>query len=320
MRTLLFFLLTLPRFAQNQPCTAQHYRIVAISLVPAAINDSAVVAGTTDKHKAAIWRSEEPGLQKIPSPAGLPVTEAVAINSRGDIVGLASDPSSGKRRAFLYRDGKLQPLPGTQSKATAINDSGEISGEATLPRKDVSLAVIWMHGSAHDLGGCCGGTATALNNHGQAAGQSYDDQGRYHAFFWDKAHGLQTIGPSAPFTSAVTMNDSGAVVLQEVASHAVFLFADGKLTPLALSPKFPSRPRAMNNCGAIVGSFGSFADIERAFVWDSVQGFRDLNDLIPGNSGWKLEAATGINNRGEIVGWGDYQHRDDTGFLLVPEP
>ena len=305
--------------AQDKPCAAKHYRLIAIgSVVPAAINDSGVIAGTTAKHKAAFW--SDLGTTEIPLPPGFHIAEATGINAGGDAVGLATNDSSSKRQAFLYRSGKLLLLPGGESKATAINDAGDISGEATLHGKEISAPVIWKKESPTSLGGCRGGTATGLNNHGQVVGQVYDDQGRYDAFLWDSAHGLQHIGPSGTFSSAVTINDAGHVVVQEFTRHGVFLYADGKLTPVDLSPRFPSRPRAMNGCDAIVGSFGPFADAERAFVWDPSHGFQDLNDLIPAGSGWKLEAATGVNNKGEIVGWGDYKHQDDQGFLLIPEP
>ena len=316
---LIVLLAAFPLCAQTPPCTAEHYKIVAVPIVPAAINDSGVIAGTTSKHKAALW-DEKTGVKEIAIPSGFRIAEAMGINHRGDMIGQATDDSSSKRQAWLYRDGKLLLLPGGESKATAINDDGDISGEATLPKKEVSSAVVWKKQAAIDLGGCCGGTAATLNNHGQVAGQVYDDQGRYSAFLWDTTHGLQRIGPSNTFSSAVTINDSGHIVIQEFTRHGVFLYSDGKLTALDLSPKFPSRPRAMNRCDAVVGSFGQFADVERAFLWDPARGFHDLNELIPANSGWKLEAATGINSKGEIVGWGDYKHADDTGFLLIPEP
>jgi probable HAF family extracellular repeat protein len=320
IRSLFILLLaSLPISAQMEPCTAAHYKVAAVPIVPASVNDSGVIAGTTAKHKAALW-SEESGVKEIAIPSGFRIAEGIGINNRGNVIGLATNDSSSKRQAFVYRGGKLVLLSGGESNATAINDEGDVSGEASLSKKEVSSAVVWMKSAPVDLGGCCGGTATTLNNHGQVAGQIYDDQGRYSAFLWDQAHGLQRIGPPNTFSSAVTINDSGHIVIQEFTRHGVFLYADGKLTPLDLSPKFPSRPRAMNRCDAIVGSFGPFADVERAFVWDPARGFRDLNDLIPGDSGWKLEAATGINSKGEIVGRGDYKHNDDAGFLLIPEP
>jgi probable HAF family extracellular repeat protein len=319
MRTILIPLLaafSISLFAQNPACTSERYKIVAIPIVPAAINDSGVIAGTTANHKAALW-AEPNGTTPIPLPPAFHMAEAVGINASGQLIGIASNNSS-QRRAFLYRNGKLSLLSSTQTKATAINDDGSISGEATLHGKAASAPVVWEKQIAVNLGGCCGGTATSLNNHGQVVGQIYDANGRYSAFLWDRAHGLQPIGPSGTFSSAVAINDAGHIIIQEFTRHGVLLYTGGILTPLDLSPKFPSRPRAMNACDAIVGSFGPFADVERAFLWDPVRGFRDLNDLIPPDSGWKLEAATGINAKGEIVGWGDYKHTDNAGFLLIP--
>ena len=73
----------------------------------------------------------------------------------------------------------------------------------------------------------------------------------------------------------------------------------------------------MNDCGFLVGGYGTDSDHYHAFLWTQAGGFQDLNTLIPSNSGWTLEAALAINERGEIVGRGDF-HRDDTGFLLIP--
>ena len=84
--------------------------------------------------------------------------------------------------------------------------------------------------------------------------------------------------------------------------------------------KAPSQPRAMNTCAAIVGSYGIFADYYRAFGWDATDGFRDLNGLIPADSGWRLREATSINEHGEIVGWGAFHGEEDAGFVLTPLP
>jgi hypothetical protein len=45
---------------------------------------------------------------------------------------------------------------------------------------------------------------------------------------------------------------------------------------------------------------------------------QDLNRLIPKGSGWVLEAATSINDVGEIVGYGTL-HGQEHGFLLTPK-
>jgi probable HAF family extracellular repeat protein len=65
---------------------------------------------------------------------------------------------------------------------------------------------------------------------------------------------------------------------------------------------------AVNGVGEIVGS--GFVDAQgaqqSAFIYTDQLGFRNLNDLIPPNSGWNLQVATGINDSGDIVGWGWY--------------
>jgi probable HAF family extracellular repeat protein len=44
----------------------------------------------------------------------------------------------------------------------------------------------------------------------------------------------------------------------------------------------------------------------------------DLNQLIPGNSGWTLTSATGINNLGQIVGYGVDPQGDYHAYELTP--
>lgn len=58
----------------------------------------------------------------------------------------------------------------------------------------------------------------------------------------------------------------------------------------------------LNDVGEFVGWYGG-ANEPRAALW--IAGFLyDLNGLIPPDSGWLLECATGIDNEGGVVGWG----------------
>lgn len=193
----------------------------------------------------------------------------------------------------------------------------EVVGEALLPGKKTSGPVSWNKNAIRSLGGCCGGSAKGVNKNADAIGDMYDETGHYQAFLWNANQGIQPIGPPDRYSSAIAVNDHGHVVVQ--AFSEVFLYSGGSLARLELSTRYPSQPRAMNNCDIIVGSFGPFADAERAFVWEKSRGFRDLTTHIASDSGWKLESATSINDHGEIVGRGDYKGQDDTGFLLIPE-
>lgn len=56
--------------------------------------------------------------------------------------------------------------------------------------------------------------------------------------------------------------------------------------------------------------------VQRAVLWEA-QRVQDLNALIPPDSGWRLEEATDINERGQIVGNGRY-HGVRRAFLLQP--
>jgi hypothetical protein len=82
-----------------------------------------------------------------------------------------------------------------------------------------------------------------------------------------------------------------------------------------------ARPASINNAGEIVGTIGDdpavvSRAITRAVMWTKA-GRRDLTCRIPIDSGWLLKEATGINNRGEIVGWG-LLHGEKRAFLLLP--
>ena len=79
-------------------------------------------------------------------------------------------------------------------------------------------------------------------------------------------------------------------------------------------------PEAINNQGQIVG----FADApsgspQHAFLYCAGM-MTDLNDLIDPTSGWTLEYAAGINDNGQIVGYGISPSSQIHGFLLTPRP
>jgi probable HAF family extracellular repeat protein len=300
---------------QPQSCVIPQYSVVTLPLKPAAINEKGEVAGTTPEHRAATW-SAGAGLREIPLPAGFAHSEATSINARGAVVGIAYDPGFTTRRGFLFADGSFSWLQGGESRGYRINASGAIAGESIPPDTQCSGPVLWTRNRARALGGCRG-AAVSLNDVGQVIGDSYDDQSRYHAFLWTARDGMRQIGPEAPFSSALAINALGHVVIQ--AYPSVFLYAHGGSTQLRLSPRHPSQPRAINDCDIVVGSFGPNSDANHAFAWDRKSGFRDLNKLLSDDtSGWKLAAASDINDLGEIVGTGEKGTLRDVGFLLMP--
>lgn len=297
-------------------CNAHHYRIIELPLLPLALNESGQIAGRTPSRRAGLW-SARTGLHELPTPAGFERAEAVAINRSGHLVVMAYDQTLSHHAAFLFTHGRLDPLPGNGVHAFGLNDADVVVGEAVVAAGGPSAPVVWDKGRLKPLGGCCGGTAKGINARGEVVGDIYDAQGRYGAFHGTAAAGIEPLGPVGNFSSAVAVNARATVLVQEFPEN--FLVSAGASEHLSLSPRFPSRARAFNGCEVVVGSFGPFSDAERAFIWDRSSGFQDLNSLITPGSGWKLEAATGINERGEIIGRGDLAGDDDTGFVLLPE-
>ncbi len=311
---------TSPAFSQGEPTKGSGasrsipYQIEKLPLRPNAINNSGWIAGSTEDQRAATWQTNS-GLHRISLPPELNFSEATSINSHGEAVGTASDANSSHRVAFVLRRKKVTLLSGRQARATGINDAGQITGQAIVPGATVAGPVLWKDGNVVDLRICCAGSGRAINARSLIAGDTYDDQGRYHAFVWDTTHGGRIIPvPDADFTSSLAIDDHGDVLLK-ASPDGLFLYSDGNLQAVEI-PK--TTPRAMNNNRVIVGSFGPGPEEQRAFIWDKTNGLQDLNTLIPASSGWTLEVATSVNDRGEIVGWGDHGAEENVGFLLRP--
>jgi uncharacterized membrane protein len=298
-------------------CMVRHYSVAAVPMQPAAINDAGQVAGTTAGHRAALWTSKG-GLRELPLPPGFFHSAAVAINNRGHVLGIASDQGFGNPHPFTVVDDILTLLPGDKAHAYQISETDVVAGESMVPGKQKPEPVVWSGNFIRLLGSCCGGSTKSINAKGEAIGDAYDADGRYYAYLWTGASGVRRIGPPDRYSSAIAINNLGHVVIQAVPT--VFLYSAGSSVRLSLAPKYPSHPHAINDCDVIVGSFGPFSDADRAFVWEKTSGFTDLNTLIPAAANWKLQSATGINNRGEIVGKGDTKDSEDGGFLLIPAP
>jgi probable HAF family extracellular repeat protein len=93
-------------------------------------------------------------------------------------------------------------------------------------------------------------------------------------------------------------------------------------TELGMLPgAFLSNANAINNAGQVVGL--SDLDLDpyapfHATIWNGTTAI-DLNSLLDQSGvGWTLEDATGINSRGQIVGYGIDGSGQTMGFLLTP--
>jgi probable HAF family extracellular repeat protein len=242
---------------------------------------------------------------------------AYGINDNGQIVGTAQVVGGGSdNSAFLYINSTMQNLNVTGT-AYGINNSGQIAGtgynnHAFRRNSD---------GSIQDLGtlSTYSGTKSygrAINTAGQVAaydgigmGQGASNQG----FIWTDGTKQATGTLGGTNSTIYGINNAGQVVgTSEISggyyTHA-FLYNNGQRLDLGTLGD-TSQANQINNNGQIVGlTDGVFDDgsFTHAALWtinaDGTVTLTDLNGLVQG-SGWSLAEATGINDKGQIVGWG----------------
>jgi probable HAF family extracellular repeat protein len=246
-------------------------------------------------------------------------------------------------KAFLW-DGtnmvNIGTLGGASAVAHDINNAGEIvgassSGVASRPFKRLG------NGTFVDLGTLLGtsnstGRAWGINEAGVVVGLSRNEASTTsQATLWDNGTiiNLGSLHGGTNFSQAYAINDSNVVVGSSVAgkvsppsstdlNHA-WVWSDGVMTDLGAHPSdtnfIHSEAKDVNNAGEIVGYaakfFGSPTSGGAAMLWRN-GGAIDLNTLVPHRSGWVLQSAEGINDRGDIVGYGSYQGQTRA-FMLV---
>lgn len=250
--------------------------------------------------------------------SGLGESTARAVNDLGQVTGYSTTTID--THAFRWQNGHMTDLGaiGSTSYAYGINNLGQVVG-TTGP---YIHAVLWSNGAIRDIGTIGGAAensaAYSINDAGQVVGQS-----GIRAFIWD--NGVMTaLGSLSPGRASQAFKINASVQVVGVADagtrqHA-FLWERGHMTDLGtLSAHYAdSQAIDINNAGQVVGeSHGDGGQDDRhAFLYIN-RVMYDLNALIPAGSGWILESANGINDRGQIVGTGHHNGQFHT-FLLTP--
>ncbi|RZS36998.1 putative HAF family extracellular repeat protein [Herbihabitans rhizosphaerae] len=111
-----------------------------------AINSRGDVVGTSatanGTYHAFLWRD---GKMIDLGTLGGPLSAALAVNDRGDVIGQSYTATSGEVHAFLWRDGRMIDLgaaPDGRSNAVQLTDTGQIVGDTTTASGE-SRPVVW---------------------------------------------------------------------------------------------------------------------------------------------------------------------------------
>lgn len=237
------------------------------------------------------WDPKETSLSDQSFNSGsLPNASALSVNNAGQFVGvqgssinsLSCTNSPSAQAAFWDRNDGYYQQPGTlggnDSCAQGVNDDGQMVGVSFTVNgfgSGIWQSFVWdpvgLGGGLHQLLGTCGcySFAYKINNNSRAVGYLYGSVSSYkvQAFYADVGStGVLIPMPSgAESTYALNINDSGLIVGQ----------AD-----------YPS----------------SSGTPPSAWVYDSTTAtLTDLSSLV---SGFRAHSAWGINNLGQVVGYG----------------
>ena len=294
------------------------------------INDSEQIVGGIQpgNGQAFVWDRIYGKTNLIPSNS-----YAHSINNSGQAVGRArtSTQQNGQRydHAYLWEtDGTAVDLGAlfingwADSRAFDINDSGVVVGKSYS--SSGWQAFIWD--SNNGMVGLTEGSAFGINNTGRVVGYSGDQGGITHAFIWDSTNGVVDLGTLGGEDSrAFAINDLGQVVGESDAYpdaygyHAFLWDQTGGMVDLGTLGGTGSVAVSINDSGQIVGHSDTDVPSEtHAFLWDSVNGLIDLHDLVLEDAGFsRVSRATGINNRGQIIGYGEVG-QESHAFLISP--
>jgi probable HAF family extracellular repeat protein len=252
----------------------------------------------------------------VPVPDAGDALQALAVNDAGVVVG-SYIPESGFRQPYRYDSvsNVLTAVPylagALSATATAVNASGVVAGFTAAGK---------AHGfrqsgasAAEDIGDFASGNAAsaaaAINSLNTVAGWAKDQNGVQYAVTFDTTlHQLPSLGGNAQATG---INDTGLVVgwSQDNSTPkktlAALWLADASVHNLGTLGGSMSQALAINNAGDVAGWSMTSGFEMHAFLWQNGT-MTDLNDLLPTNSGWVLNAAYALNNTGVIVGDGTF--------------
>jgi probable HAF family extracellular repeat protein len=149
----------------------------------------------------------------------------------------------------------------------------------------------------------------AVDSNGDVVGvfQSPTEPKQSHAFYWNKANGIQDLGTlGGDDSAAFGVNASGQVVGQASTtaggSDQAFLWTSGSpMVNLGNLGGTSSSASAINTSGQVVGEVELSDGFTNAFVWSASNGIEDLG-VLPGG---EQSGANAINDAGTVAGWSD---------------
>jgi probable HAF family extracellular repeat protein len=292
--------------------------------------------GLVAGQRAFYWRRGH-GMKNLGTLSGATVSGAIGVSDSGAVVGYSNvkgQPATNFVAVEWSPTGAITNLGvlsgGSSSAAFQVNSAGIITGDSFL-KNGIVNATLWSNGKIKNLGSLPNAIFTsglAINDNGLIVGESvftYGPPFKSHGFLWNGStmKDLGTLwGGITSIASAI--NTAGDVAGQSDGGktsghwHAVLWDPTGKIRDLGLIKGGTySIAFGINDSNVVVGYGNISTNAPHAMVWTANSGMKDLNSLIPANSGWVLINANAINNVGQITGYGS-RNGHNHAFLLTP--
>jgi probable HAF family extracellular repeat protein len=302
-----------------------------------------------------IWDSAH-GMRDLGTASGDQSSVAAGINDAGEIVGTSTTAPTlvkvNKVIKYYVTTDHAVTWSGT-SKAQKLGDGSAygVNGAGEVVGTSGGYPTLWSGGVATNLGTLGGSPdrillaqAIGINAAGHVVGAAptKDSSGDTYAFLWtpttpNGTQGAMTnLGVPNVFygnltrVSAINALDEVVVTSANGPSlTSAILETGGRTYNLGtLGGKYVgSEASGLNASGVVVGNsnygYGVGNGYSLAWVWtptspNGTSGqMTDLNSLVPAGSGWVLNAATAVNDAGQIVGFGAINGAEHA-FLLTP--
>jgi probable HAF family extracellular repeat protein len=212
---------------------------------------------------------------------------AIGINDRGEVVGF-DRTSNHNTHGWLWTDGAYFSLPvsGTNTVAVGINSSGTIVGYRRV--NFIQRLLTGQFRRSGQMGYVLSqGTTQYLNG---------------------PVHAINDLGVAA---GASTSPDCHLMTTRLKGAEMATVFKDGIATSLL---GVPSAAFGINAAGDVIGSYRAGSG-SRAFIWRPKSGAFDITPPA-----YRSAIAAAINNRGDILGYGETASGAPQDFLLSPDP
>jgi probable HAF family extracellular repeat protein len=209
---------------------------------------------------------------------------AIGINDRGEVVGF-DRTSNHDTRGWLWSDGAYTSLrvSGASTVAVAINSSGAVVGYRQV--NYIRRLLTGQFRRSGNLG--------FVSSHGTTR------------YFNGPVHAINVLGVAAG--ASTSRHPMTTRWKREVTAT---VFKDGIATSIL---SFPSAAFGINSAGDVIGSYRAGSG-SRAFKWSPRSGAFDITP-----AGYRSAVAAAINNRGDILGYGETASGASEDFLLTPD-